>query len=365
MTATSTTTATPTKSTMMTTNSQTTPTNSKTTPTNSRMTPTNSKMTPTNSKMTPTAGSPTASTNKPPASPTSATSAASKMTMAQTTPKTMVSGGTSASNSMTSGSGSTNSMMSSTQPTNSTGMSGMSGTSMYTSMGMISCPSFACNYSDCYSMYMSQNATSCTPGACCELIRQTSMYYTAGCTNTCSDPCINGSQTNCSVSCCNSTGCLNSSFASMMMTTATAAMSTTKKTTTIKPTTTTTMAIPQTTAKKGKMCHQGQCTGTDCYKNFNTMQTCSSTHLHCQLKKETAGTSFKWTAGCFTNCSTETPCKTATKPPCCLECCVATMTSCLRLNGTLNVLNVATRGPHLNTELIASLLCLLALTLLR
>ncbi|XP_034554377.1 uncharacterized protein LOC117823333 [Notolabrus celidotus] len=146
----------------------------------------------------------------------------------------------------------------------------------------------------------------------------------------------------------------------MMMTTP--AMATTKEATTTPMATTT--AKPQTTAKTGNQCHQGKCTGTDCYKTFKTPQTCSSSQLHCQLKKETVGSSMQWTASCTTNCSAETPCKATTKPPCHLECCNATLTSCLRLNGTLNVPNVATRGPHLNTELIASFLCMLALTLL-
>ncbi|XP_060906158.1 uncharacterized protein LOC132983732 isoform X2 [Labrus mixtus] len=283
----------------------------------------------------------------------SASSTAGSMTMAQSNATMMASGWTGSSNSTTSGSGSSNTMMPTSQPSTSIGGT----TGMNSSMGMINCPSFACNYSDCYSMYMSQNTTSCTPGYCCELIRQTDMYYTVGCSASCSYSCFNSSQTNCTVSCCNSTGCLNGTFASMMMTT-TPAMTTTKKATPMVTTT----ARPQTTANKGNKCSQGKCTGTDCYKTFKNLQMCSSSEPHCQLKKETVGTSLQWTAGCTTNCSAQTPCKTSTTPPCHLECCTATMTSCLMMNGTLNVLNFATRGPHLNTELIASLLCLLALT---
>ncbi|XP_074540183.1 uncharacterized protein LOC141801139 [Halichoeres trimaculatus] len=269
-------------------------------------------------------------------------------------------GTTNPSSPMTSGSASSNTGMSTSQPSNSTGMSGMNTTNMYTSsMGMINCPSFACNYSDCYSMYMSQNTTTCTPGACCELIRQTDMYYTVGCSASCSASCFNASQTNCSVNCCNSTGCLNGSFASMMMTTT--AMPTTKRATTT-PMATTTTARPQTTANTGNKCTQGTCTGIDCYKKFATTQVCSSSQTHCQLKKETAGSSFKWTAGCTTDCSTETRCKETTKPPCLQECCNATTTSCLSLDGTPNF-TVASRGPHMNTELIAYFLCLLALAL--
>lgn len=82
-----------------------------------------------------------------------------------------------------------------------------------------------------------------------------------------------------------------------------------------------------------------------------------------QLKKETVNSNLQWTAGC-TNCTGQTPCKASTQPPCHLECCNVTSTSCLWLNGTLNVPSFATRGPHLHTELIASLLCLFAISFL-
>ncbi|XP_044215662.1 keratin-associated protein 29-1 [Thunnus albacares] len=198
-----------------------------------------------------------------------------------------------------------------------------------------------------------------------QLIRQTDMCYTVSCSASCADSCLNTSQTNCSVNCCNSTGCLNSSFASMMMTTTTVITTTTMKTTTTQTTTVTktTMTNTQTTASKGKKCHSGTCDGTDCYKNFEEFKTCSPSQPHCQLKKETVNSKFKWTAGC-TNCTSHTPCKASTQPPCLLECCNATTNSCLWLNGTLNVNSFATRGPHLHIELIASLLCLFAISFL-
>ncbi|XP_030250230.1 uncharacterized protein LOC115567619 isoform X1 [Sparus aurata] len=247
----------------------------------------------------------------------------------------------------------------------------MTGTTMpYTTMSMIYCPSFMCNYTDCYMMYDSQNATSCALG-CCQLMRQTDMSYVASCVGSCAESCVNASQTNCSVNCCNSTGCLNATFASMMMTTTTDMVRTTTvettTTTTTTPTTTMMASIPPPTADNGKKCHQGTCMGSTCYTDFGqaALQTCSSAQPHCQLKKEMVSSDMKWTAGCTANCSAEAPCKQSTTPPCHLECCNATMTSsCLRLNGTLNVPNFATRGPHLNTELSASLLCLLAIALL-
>ena len=120
-----------------------------------------------------------------------------------------------------------------------------------------------CNYTDCYMMYDSQNATSCALGCCqvggdkrhwlllsegsvkclfkgrkerwmhlkciflmCpsamhQLMRQTDICYVASCVASCAESCVNASQTNCSVNCCNSTGCLNATFVSMMMTTTT------------------------------------------------------------------------------------------------------------------------------------------------
>ncbi|MED6274857.1 hypothetical protein CHARACLAT_020629 [Characodon lateralis] len=225
-------------------------------------------------------------------------------------------------------------------------------TTSNSSMNMMYCPSFSCYYSECYSMYNNKNASACVSGESCQLLRSMDMWYNVSCSAFCAERCTNMSQTNCSVNCCNSTGCLNGSFASMMMTTTVAATTTTKA-----PTTT------STTANNGNKCYKGTCTGETCYKYFKsqTLETCSSTQPHCQLRKETA--EFFWTAGC-SNCTGYTACKDTTKPPCNLECCTATTTSCLMLNGTLNVPSFATRGPYLHTELIASLLCLLAITLL-
>lgn len=211
-------------------------------------------------------------------------------------------------------------------------------------------------------MYNTQNATQCD--AYCQLKRELDMWYIVSCSAICAESCVNTSQINCSVNCCNSTGCLNDSFASMMMMTTTPVIPTTTKATTAA--TTMTPTSQQTTANNGNKCHKGKCTGETCYKNFGNdpLQICSSSEPHCQLKKELVDSNVQWTASCTTNCSEETQCKTSTKPPCHLECCNATLTSCLWLNGTLNVPSSATRGPHLNTELTASLLVLLAITLL-
>ncbi|XP_054638581.1 integumentary mucin C.1 isoform X6 [Dunckerocampus dactyliophorus] len=242
------------------------------------------------------------------------------------------------------------SMMSTTQTTTSTGsMTSM----MTTAMNMIYCPEFSCNYSDCNTMYASQNTTPCAAGQWCKLCKM-DMYYMASCSASCNDSCMNDSQTNCSVACCNYTGCLNATFASMVIMPSTAAAPTAAPVTTA-------MANPQpTTSDDGNKCNQGMCTGATCYTSFSsTLQTCSSSDLHCQLKKETVGSDLKWTAGCTANCSSETTCTATTQPPCHLECCNVTMTSCLWLNGTMNFPSSAIRGPRIHAELTASLLCLL------
>nr|XP_040020513.1 uncharacterized protein LOC120810215 [Gasterosteus aculeatus aculeatus] len=201
-------------------------------------------------------------------------------------------------------------------------------------------------------MFTSQNATPCGAGVCfCQLTRQMDMWYTANCTTSCAAPCANSSDTNCSVVCCYSPDCLNRSFTSMMMKTTVAPTTTTTATTT---------ATPQTT-NNANQCHTGTCIGINCYTKFADAEKCSSSQPHCQLKQETVAGGLQWTAGCSTNCSTQTPCKTSTQPPCHLECCNATKTSCLWRNGTLHVPNFAPGGPRHHTELIAILLCLLAI----
>ncbi|XP_054638580.1 uncharacterized protein LOC129185477 isoform X5 [Dunckerocampus dactyliophorus] len=279
--------------------------------------------------------------------PNTGTNSASSTAMPMSTTTMMTAASPS---SVSSNTDSWTSMMSTTQTTTSTGsMTSM----MTTAMNMIYCPEFSCNYSDCNTMYASQNTTPCAAGQWCKLCKM-DMYYMASCSASCNDSCMNDSQTNCSVACCNYTGCLNATFASMVIMPSTAAAPTAAPVTTA-------MANPQpTTSDDGNKCNQGMCTGATCYTSFSsTLQTCSSSDLHCQLKKETVGSDLKWTAGCTANCSSETTCTATTQPPCHLECCNVTMTSCLWLNGTMNFPSSAIRGPRIHAELTASLLCLL------
>ncbi|RVE62992.1 hypothetical protein OJAV_G00162370 [Oryzias javanicus] len=247
-------------------------------------------------------------------------------------------------------------MSSSSSTSNGTGGStDTNGTSVTNSSSdMLYCPSFTCSYSECYSKYSSENTTSCSSGYNCQLLRTSVMQYNVSCSPSCAMSCVNSSDTYCSVKCCNSTGCLNSTFASMMtMTTAGTTMSTTR--TTIQPSTASTMS----TTNNGNKCAMGTCTGETCYLSFKNQnfETCPSSKPNCQLKKETVNSAVQWTAGCA-NCTGSPSCTASTQPPCHLECCIASKTSCLMLNGTLNVPSFAVRGPH--TQVITYLLCMIS-----
>ncbi|CAL8287792.1 unnamed protein product [Merluccius merluccius] len=151
------------------------------------------------------------------------------------------------------------------------------------------------------------------------MLRQTDMCYTVSCSASCMDMCTNTSQTNCSYDCCNSTDCLNATFAGMMMMTTTTPV----PITTTAPTTTT--SIPTTTPDN-----------------------------------ETVNSKVQWTAGCTANCSAETWCSSSITTGCWQECCLSAQASCLALNGTMNVPSSAARGPRFPVDLmLLVLVCLL------
>ncbi|KAJ3597954.1 hypothetical protein NHX12_001469 [Muraenolepis orangiensis] len=140
---------------------------------------------------------------------------------------------------------------------------------------------------------------------------QTDMCYMVSCSASCVDLCNNTSQTNCSSACCNTTDCLNATFSAMMM-------------------------------------------------NVTTPVSL----FPWQLRKETINSKVQWTAGCTTNCSSQTWC-TASTTTCHQECCLSAKTSCLVLNGTLNVpaSSSAARGPGFRLDLIVLCsICLLVVS---
>ncbi|XP_015805572.2 uncharacterized protein DDB_G0271670 isoform X1 [Nothobranchius furzeri] len=253
--------------------------------------------------------------------------------------------------------GSSNTMM--TFPTMNSTANGTMSNSTSMNMTHLHCHSFSCFSSECYWMYMNQNATRCT-AAYCQLLKTKDMWYSVGCSASCAERCTNATQTNCSVNCCNSTGCLRSNFESMNATLTTTAAATTSTTKATQSSSTTTLAP----ADNQNQCSTGTCTGDGCYSAFKTtLQACTSAQPHCQLQKQLVNAAASWTAGC-TNCTGLTTCQGTTQPPCVQECCKASTTSCLKLDGSVNVFSSATRGPHLHTELLVSILSLLAMALL-
>ncbi|XP_064202286.1 mucin-5AC [Anguilla rostrata] len=210
-----------------------------------------------------------------------------------------------------------------------------------TMTSMISCRQFTCNESQCYSIFINQTATPCNANfSYCQLQRVAYMSYTVGCSANCTTtPCTNQTQTGCSVGCCNTTDCLNVTMSTMVPTTA---APTTTKTTTKAPTTT-------TQGSNGKKCNQLTCTGETCYTQASQktlVVACLVGQDYCQLKKTVAGAVMTWKAGCSGDCRKDTPCS-STAVDCTQECCNATLaSSCLKLDGTLNIPGSAS-GPAL------------------
>ncbi|XP_060725196.1 uncharacterized protein LOC132845280 isoform X2 [Tachysurus vachellii] len=218
---------------------------------------------------------------------------------------------------------------------------------------MVSCRVFSCNYSACYSAFMSSNVTNCSASErSCELRRDGDALYSLSCRSGCIPTCVNTSQNNCSINCCtnnceNST--INSLFnSSVIMTTTTTAATTTTTTTKASTIASTTMAT------NGKKCQKFSCNGDGCYQGNTNVGLCGTGQNFCMLKKTPTGTLVTWTASCIEDCSKEIMC-TSTNTNCILECCNATTTaSCLKLNGQTNVLGSGTMAPCCHLPLLVS-----------
>ncbi|XP_048880742.1 uncharacterized protein LOC125748529 isoform X2 [Brienomyrus brachyistius] len=213
------------------------------------------------------------------------------------------------------------------------------GKSNNNSTGKISCRTFTCNSSMCYATYLNTTASPCTTDALfCELRRLDSVMYSANCSAFCNatvNRCANSTMTSCSVDCCNSTDCLNSTLASLMIT-ATVTPVTTVTTQTISYTLVTTM-------KNGKKCHKLNCQGEKCYQTDPGKQVtdCLVGQDFCKLNKTNSGTTVSWEAACSGNCTGDKSCG-STAANCTQECCTAaTSGSCLKLDGSVNMPNSA------------------------
>ncbi|XP_053351357.1 uncharacterized protein LOC128520931 [Clarias gariepinus] len=212
-----------------------------------------------------------------------------------------------------------------------------------TNSTMVSCRVLSCNYSACYSTFMSTNVTTCSAAEnLCELRRDGDATYSVRCTSTCLSACANTSQNNCSINCC-SDNCVNFTLNSFLN-------SSVIMTTTMTPTTTITTAKSSTVASttmatNGKKCNKFTCNGDNCYQGNANVGMCAPGQNYCMLKKTSVVTVMTWTASCVEDCSKETVC-TSYNTNCILECCNAnTTTSCLKLNGQTYILGSGVMAP--------------------
>ncbi|XP_052003295.1 putative protein TPRXL isoform X3 [Xyrauchen texanus] len=245
-----------------------------------------------------------------------------------------------------------------TVPSDSTSMiTASSNSSLMGNDTVLSCPEFTCT-TNCYTQFMNEMANLCPSNAySCELTKQDTSY-SVNCSASCGLSCGNATLNNCSVDCCNTTNCLNTTLFAMTNS-ATTTGTTTQATTT---TTTIKVTVATTQANNGKKCHNFTCNGVSCFTGFtNTIMMCPITQDYCMLKKTTSTNGETWQGSCSTDCRLQQPC-TASVIPCYLECCNASTTnSCLKLSGQLNMPSSATRGTHSSELLMASLLLLLIL----
>ncbi|XP_041089860.1 apomucin isoform X1 [Polyodon spathula] len=212
--------------------------------------------------------------------------------------------------------------------TNST--AGTTVTSTTNPAGLMYCTTFSCTGYNCYMNYTNQNATACaTNNSYCMLSRADSSY-SAGCSQTCagtSNMCSNASSTQCIMECCASSRCLrlNGTIQGINSTAGTTSPTTTMTTTTVAVT------------NNGKSCQSFTCNGDTCYKGKTEAKFCQTGMNYCELKKKVSGTTTTWIAGCSSTCQTTVSGCTSTSTDCLQECCDASATACLKLDGTVSI----------------------------
>ncbi|KTF86858.1 hypothetical protein cypCar_00039611 [Cyprinus carpio] len=114
-------------------------------------------------------------------------------------------------------------------------------------------------------------------------ITQQDTGYSVSCSASCGVSCGNGTVSNCSVHCCNTTNCLSNTLLDMSssLSTTVATTNSTTTTTTIKATVTTTQA------NNGKKCNTFNCNGVACYKTNNVgsnVMLCPVGQDYCMVK---------------------------------------------------------------------------------
>ncbi|XP_028936112.1 uncharacterized protein LOC103167129 [Ornithorhynchus anatinus] len=204
------------------------------------------------------------------------------------------------------------------------------------------CHSFRCVGEMCYQedRFANQSATCSANESYCELYRFSPSNYSARCSGNCESngtvqcPGSNGTAGQpapCTLECCPQPFCLKlnaSAYGDKLLTTP-------------APTTSTTPA-PR---KNGKVCVSFSCQGENCFKGQKTEAACNVGSNFCEMKKTQNG----YEAGCSKACKMATPiCNQGVKPPCYQECCqpTAAMPSCLKLDGSLNLIGSAAAAQN-------------------
>ncbi|TRZ01061.1 hypothetical protein DNTS_005389 [Danionella cerebrum] len=331
---------------------------SSTSPSSSSSSP--SSASPVSSSSSPSSASPVSSSSSSPSSASSVSSSSSTSSSSSVSSSTSTS--SSSSVSPVSAASSNNTANSTANSTN---------TANGPSLGMMHCPSFMCT-SDCYSQYMNISYAFCPVNTSfCEIMKL-DVGYSVNCNASCRTPCANGTLSNCSLTCCNTTNCINSTLYALS-----SASTTTVPSFTVYNCLSLvinsnhyvnvndynhkahaylyTSKYCKNTVKK---CHSVKCDGTACYKTNPVQSSCAAGLDYCMLKKTLTGTAESWEAGCSADCRKMTVCS-GTVSPCYLECCNATTTtSCLKMTGEVNMPSSANRFSQSPVLLTTTILLL-------
>uniref|UniRef100_H3AJS9 Uncharacterized protein n=1 Tax=Latimeria chalumnae TaxID=7897 RepID=H3AJS9_LATCH len=210
---------------------------------------------------------------------------------------------------------------------------------------LMRCQNFTCTGVNCY---QNQTGKSCNAVfSFLQLFRETNTSYNAGCNQTCAGAtriCSTPALTDCVLECCNSSLCLwlNGTVqevpANSSEITHTTAATTTK--------------VP--TNVSGMVCDSFTCNGADCYKTQAKKENCMPGYNYCEMKKFLTG-GVQFVAGCSKTCNNNSnTCTSTSKKDCLYECCKATKTSCLKLDGKVYAIGAA--------DIVAPLMSVIACT---
>ncbi|XP_014350735.2 uncharacterized protein LOC102366366 [Latimeria chalumnae] len=102
------------------------------------------------------------------------------------------------------------------------------------------------------------------------------------------------------------------------------------------------------------VCDSFTCNGADCYKTQAKKENCMPGYNYCEMKKFLTG-GVQFVAGCSKTCNNNSnTCTSTSKKDCLYECCKATKTSCLKLDGKVYAIGAA--------DIVAPLMSVIACT---